>query len=105
MSYDRFGTSKGVEFAKSNNSKECINFHYWFFNRGFEFENSVCNVCHDLKMFCTNLSDIVIVTVKSVDYCIIYGISKSNSFVRKFCTWRSWVYIKMHINKISIKHY
>ena len=54
--------------------------HYWFFNHGFKFQDSVCNGCHDLKMLCLNISDFTINTVKNVDYrCIIYNISKSEA--------------------------
>ena len=47
-------------------------YHYWFFNHGFEFQNSVCNVCHDLAMLSANISDIAIITIKNIDYrCIL----------------------------------
>ena len=36
--------------------------------------------CEDLKMLSVNISDVVIITVKNVDYrCIIYDISKSEA--------------------------
>ena len=76
--YDRIYISEGIDLAKSNNCKECMICHYFFFNHGFEFQYSVCNVCHALSMFCLNISDIAIITVKNVDYhCIIHKISKS----------------------------
>ena len=51
-----------------------------FFNYGFKFLNSVGNSCHDLTITYLNISDIVIITVKGVDYrCIIHGISKSEA--------------------------
>ena len=50
------------------------------FNHGFKFQDYVCNGCHDLKMLSVNISDIVITTIKNVDYCcIIYNISKSEA--------------------------
>ena len=49
--------------------------HYWLFNHGFEFQDYVYNGFHDLTMPCLNISDIIIVTVKNVDYrCIIHNI-------------------------------
>ena len=60
-----------LDLAKSNNSKECMICHYWFFNHGFELQNYVCNGCHDWTMLSFNLSDIAIITVKDVDYCCI----------------------------------
>ena len=48
--YDRIDVSKEIDLAKSNNSKECMICHYFFFNHGFEFQYHVCNGCHDLTM-------------------------------------------------------
>ena len=70
--YDRIYISKEIDLAKSNNSKECMICHYWFFNHGFNFQDHVCNGCHDLTMLSINISDI-----KNVDYrCIIHNICK-----------------------------
>ena len=30
--YNRIDISEGINLAKSNKSKECLIFHYWFFN-------------------------------------------------------------------------
>ena len=50
---------------------------YWLFNDIFEFQDSVCNDCHDLTILIVNINDIAIITVKNVDYrCIIHRISK-----------------------------
>ena len=55
--------------------------YYLFFNHGLEFQDSVCNGCHDLTMLNVNISDIATITVKNVDYhCIIHNISKSEAF-------------------------
>ena len=76
MYYDRNDISEGNDLAKSNNSKECMIFHY--FNHGFKFQDFVCNDSHD-KLW-LNISDIGIITVKNVDYrCIIHNISKSEA--------------------------
>ena len=80
LHYDRSDLSEGIDPAKSNNSKECMAFHYLFFNHVLKFQNSVCNGCHDLTILCLNLSDFAIITVKNVDYrCIFYGNSKSEA--------------------------
>ena len=41
---------------------------YWFFNRGFKFQDCLCNGWHDLTMLCLNISDIAVITVENVDY-------------------------------------
>ena len=72
--YERIVISKGIDHAKSNNSKEGMICNYWFFNHGFQFVNG----CHDLTILSVNISDIAIITVKDVDYrCNIHDISKS----------------------------
>ena len=84
MYCDRIDISEGIDLDESNNSKECMIFHYRFFNRGFKFQNPICNGCHDLTILSANISNIVIITVKNVDYrCIIHNISKNfeKSFV------------------------
>ena len=74
MYYNRIDLTEGIDVAKSNNSKDWMACHCWFFNDGFKFQDSVCNSFHDLMMLCLNLSEIAVTTVKNVDYhCIIYG--------------------------------
>ena len=51
--------------------------HYWLFNHGFKFQDSVCNDYHDLTMLSLNIKDITIMTIKNIDYCCItHNISK-----------------------------
>ena len=70
--YERIDISEGTDPTKSNNSKECMICHYWFFNHGFKFQDSVCNGCHYLTMLSVHISDIAIIIVENVDYhCII----------------------------------
>ena len=36
---NRIDISEGIDFTESNNSKKCMIFHYWFFNRRFGFQD------------------------------------------------------------------
>ena len=63
--YDRTDISEGINVAKINYSKECAICHYWFFNHGFKFQDSICTGCHDLTMLSVNISNIAIITVKN----------------------------------------
>ena len=82
LHYDRIDISEGIDPTKSNRSKECMIFHYWFFNHGFKFQYSVCKDCRDLTMLSVNISDIAIITIKNVDYrCIIHNVSKSKAII------------------------
>ena len=75
---NRIYLSEGIDVAKSNNKKQCIVCHYWYFNHGFKYQKSICNGCHDLTMLCLNLSDITIIAFKGVGYrCLIHDFRKS----------------------------
>ena len=78
--YDRVDISEGTDPTKINKNKDCMICHYWFLNHGFKFQDHVFNGCYDLTMFCLNISDIAIITVKSIDYhCIMYNLNKSEA--------------------------
>ena len=77
ISYERIGKSEGIDFLKSNVSKECMIYHYWYFADGFKYQLYVCNGCHDFSMTLENLSDFFIVTIKNIDYRVyITGVDK-----------------------------
>ena len=68
--YDIIDVSEGININKTSQSKECGICHYWyFFNKVFKLRPNVCNICHDLLMMSMNLSDIVILNIKSAGYC------------------------------------
>ena len=79
--YDRIDLSEGIDVAKSNNRKECIISHYWFFNHGFKLQESVCNGCKDLGMLCLNISDIVIITVKGLITIVLFLLENLKPFI------------------------
>ena len=67
--YERTNLNEQFDITKSINSKNV------------EFvQNSACNGCHGLTMFCLNVSDIVIIALKWVDCrCIIDDVIKSEA--------------------------
>ena len=75
--YDQIDISEGTDLAKSNNSKECMICHYWFFNYGFKFQDSVCNGCLDLTMLSVNVNDIAIIKVKMLITILLFIILKN----------------------------
>ena len=67
---------------------------YWSFNHGFTFQDSVCNVCHDLTMLRLNIRNIAIITAKGITY-LIYNNSRSEAT-------NLYIYIlKIHIKEIE----
>ena len=77
LHYDSVDISEEIDLDKSNNSKEC---HYWFFNHGFTFQDSIRNGCLVLSMLSINISDIAIIAIRNVDYCfIVHNIGRSKA--------------------------
>ena len=64
--YDRIDLGERIDLTENKNNKECIVYHYWFFNHGFKFQKSVCDGCQDLLMLCLNISDITVITVTGI---------------------------------------
>ena len=77
--YERIDISEGIDINKSNESKECMLCHYWYFKDvGYEYEQYVCNGCHDLSMIVYDLNDFMILNIKGVDYrCFVFNMSKN----------------------------
>ena len=71
LHYDIIEVSEGIDVNKISKPKECHICHYWcFLNKIFKFQPNVCYRCYDLLMS-TNLSDIAILNITSLDYCCI----------------------------------
>ena len=74
--YDRIDVSKGINVSKTNESKECNIFHWWFFlDKVFKFQPDVCNGCHDVSMMSMNLTDIVMI-ITLIIVALLAGLAK-----------------------------
>ena len=72
--YDRINISEEIDINKTSKSKEYDICCYWYFlDKGFRFQQFVCNVCHDLSV---SLSHTAILNIHNPGYpCIISRIS------------------------------
>ena len=64
LRYGRIDIREGIHLTKSNKSKECMVSQYWYFNDGFNFQDSVCNSCRVLAMLSVNVSDYILSLLK-----------------------------------------
>ena len=81
LKYKRIDIFEGIDFDKSDKSKECMICHYWYFKDiGYKYERHVCNKCHDLLMVVYDLKTFMILNIKDVDYrCYVFSISRSDA--------------------------
>ena len=81
IQYERIDISEGIDINKSNESKECMICHYWYFKDiRYKYEPYVCNGCYDLSMTVYDLGDFMILNVKGVVYrCFVFNMSKNTA--------------------------
>ena len=79
--YGCIDVTEGIDANKTNKSKECNIYHYWFFfDKAFKFQRNVCNGCDDVLMISINVNQIAILNIKGAYYyCVINGINKSDA--------------------------
>ena len=80
VEYDRIDNSEGIDIKKTNASKECKIWHYWYFKDiGFKYEPHLCNGCHSLMQKAVSFNNIAIVYVRRNAYRIhFWYISKDD---------------------------
>ena len=67
--YDRIDISEGIDFNKTNASKECKICHCWYFKDiGFKYKPYLCNGCYGLMQKATSFNDVAVVYVKRNAY-------------------------------------
>ena len=70
---NRTDVSGGIDVNKTNLSKECDIFQYWYFKDiGFKYEKYLCNICHDLMQKAMSFNNVAIVCVKGSTYRILF---------------------------------
>ena len=74
---------KELILKKTNKSKECKIFHYWYFKDiDFKYEPHLCNDCHGLMQKAVSFNNIAIVYVKGGAYRIhFWYISKEDAII------------------------
>ena len=68
--YDRTDVSEGNDVTKTSASKKCIICLYWYFlDKEFKLQLTVCNGFHDALMMSMKLNDVTVLNIRGVDYC------------------------------------
>ena len=81
IEYERLDISEGIDVNKTDLSKECDIFHYWYFKGiGFKYEPYLCDGCHDLMQKTMGFNTIAIVYIKENAYRIhFWYVSKDDA--------------------------
>ena len=81
LEYDKIDISEGIDVNKTNVLRESNICHYWYFKDvGLQYENYLCNGCHDLMQKAMSFNNVAIVYVKGSAYRInFWYMSKDNA--------------------------
>ena len=65
LEFDRMDIAEGIDINKISASKEFKTCHYWYFlDKNFNYEQYLCNGCHDLIQKAINFSNVAIFSIK-----------------------------------------
>ena len=71
LEYDRIDISEGIDTNKTSASKECSICHNWYFlDKNFNYEQYLCNGCHDLMLKAVSFKNVTVVSIKGNYYRI-----------------------------------
>ena len=71
LKYDRIDISEGIDVDKTNKSKECMFYHYWYFlNKNFSYGAYLCDGYYNMTQKSIDFKNIDIVSIKGNAYRI-----------------------------------
>ena len=73
LEYDRIDISEGIDVNKTNDSKEFMLCHYWYFlEKNFSYGPYLCDVCYNMMQKSNDFKNIAIVHIKKSAYRIYF---------------------------------
>ena len=83
LEYDRIDNSEGIDSTRNKLvSRECWMCHFCFFiDKNFNFDERLCNGCHDMNMKAISINNLAIVYVKGSAYRIIFAFMKRSDAI------------------------
>ena len=88
LKYDKIDISEGINVDKTNKSRECKFWHYWYFlNKNFSYGPFTCYGCYNIVQRSTDFKNIAIFHINNNVYRIYFkDISKhkAKNLMNKF---------------------
>ena len=70
---ERIIISEGIDINKTNESKECMLCHYWYFlSKNVSYGPCLCDGCYNIMQKSNNFKNVAIVRVKKSVYRIYF---------------------------------
>ena len=114
LGYYRIDISEGICVNKTDASKECDIFNYWYFkDTGFKYEPYPCNGCHNLMQKAMSFNDVAVVYVKRSTYRIQFwsytksdaiSIMSNSNLIDKNEMWKNVKNVKCDKNETEMRY-
>ena len=90
LEYDRIDKSEGIDSTRNKLvSKECWLCCFWYFiDKNFNFDDRLCNGCHDMNMKAVSLNNVAIVYGGNKVHRINFAFMSKNeaiNLIQKLC--------------------
>ena len=90
LEYDRIDKSEGIDSTRNKLvSKECWLCCFWYFiDKNFNFDDRLCNGCHDMNMKAVSLNNLAIVYGGNKVHRINFAFMSKNeaiNLIQKLC--------------------
>ena len=73
LEYERIDISDGIDIDMSDESKECMLCHHWYFlDENFSYGPYLCDACYNIMQKCNKFKNIAIAHVKKSTYSIYF---------------------------------
>ena len=79
LEYEKIDISEGIDISKTNESKECMLCHYWYFlSKNFSYGPYLCDGCYNIMQKSNDsFKNIAVVHIKKSAYRIYFlGMTK-----------------------------
>ena len=79
LKYDKVDITEGIDLKKTNDSKECISCHFWYYlNKNFSYGPFTCDDCYNIVQKSIDFKNIAIIYVKKTAHRVYFkDISKN----------------------------
>ena len=67
LKYDKVDITEGIDLKKTNDSKQCISCHFWYYlNKNFSYGPFTCDDCYNIVQKSIDFKNIAIIYVKKL---------------------------------------
>ena len=88
LKYDKIDITEGIDLNKTNKSKECMFYDYWYYlNKNFSYGPFTCDGCYNIVERSTDFKNIAIIYVKKSAYRVYFediSKNKAKTLINKF---------------------